>query len=122
MSDPALTREILRQIHQATERILWRFQPIERPEDFTSSEAGLEKLDAICMQLIAIGEAVKNLDKVTEGQLLPRYPSIEWKRVMGMRDILSDHYFDLDPEAVYSVCQQHVGSLGSTVLEMLEDL
>jgi uncharacterized protein with HEPN domain len=37
----------------------------------------LEKLDAICMQLIAIGESVKHLDKVTAGGLLLRYPQIE---------------------------------------------
>lgn len=122
MSDPALAREILRQIHEATERVLWRFEPIERPEDFTSSESGLEKLDAICMQLIAIGEAVKNLDKVTDGELLPKYPSIEWKRVMGIRDVLSHHYFDRDPEVVYSVCKNHIGLLRGTVQERMESL
>ena len=54
----------------------------------------MEKLDAICMQLIAIGESVKNLDKVTAGVLLANYPEFEWKRVMGLRDILSHHYFE----------------------------
>jgi len=34
-------------------------------DDFLVSEPGLEKLDAICMQLIAIGESLKNLDKIT---------------------------------------------------------
>ncbi len=51
----------------------------------------MEKLDAICMQLLALGESVKNLDKVTDGTLLQQYPSIEWKRVMGMRDVISHH-------------------------------
>jgi len=119
MSDPALAREIPHQIYKSTERILWRFEPIERSEDFISSETGLEKLDAICMQLIAIGEAVKNLDKVTERELLPKYPMIDWKRVMGMRDVLSHHYFDLDPEIVYSVCKNHIGPLRATVQEMM---
>lgn len=122
MSDPALAREILRQIYESTERILWRFEPIERSEDFMSSETGLEKLDAICMQLIAIGEAVKNLDKVTEGELLAEFPTIDWKRVMGMRDVLSHHYFDLDPEVVYAVCKNHIGPLRATVQEMLSRL
>ena len=26
------------------------------------------------------------------------------KRIMGMRDILSHHYFDIDAEIVHSVC------------------
>jgi len=82
----------------------------------------LEKLDAICMQLIAIGEAVKNLDKVTGGELLAEFSTIDWKRVMGTRDVLSHHYFDLDPEVVYSVCKNHIGPLRATVQEMLSRL
>ncbi|MCH7517111.1 MAG: DUF86 domain-containing protein, partial [Bacteroidetes bacterium] len=45
---------------------------------------------------MAIGESVKYLDKVTESGLLSQYSQVEWKRVMGMRDVLSHHYFDLD--------------------------
>jgi hypothetical protein len=32
------------------------------------------------MQLIAIGEGLKNLDKVTNNSLLPKYPQVEWKK------------------------------------------
>jgi uncharacterized protein with HEPN domain len=74
------------------------------------------------MQLIAIGEGVKHLDKVAEGTLLPRYPQIEWKRIMGMRDVLSHHYFDLDAEVVYSVCENHIRVLTQTIQVMLADL
>jgi uncharacterized protein with HEPN domain len=122
MYDVALAQEILRQIHRSTRTILKRFEPIKFPEDFTASDEGMEKLDAICMQLIAIGESVKNLDKVTNGSLLPRYPEIEWERVMGMRDILSHHYFDIDAEVVYSVCTNHIGNLARVVQSILGDL
>ena len=80
-----------------------------------SSDDGLDRLDAICMQLIALGESVKNLDKVTEGQLLPRYPAIEWKRIMGMRDVISHHYFDIDAEMVFGACQKHIPALTQQV-------
>lgn len=83
MCDRELAQEILRQIHWSACTVLRRFAPIESPEDFLASEAGLEKLDAICMQLIAIGESVKQLDKVTRGRLLARYPKVEWKQVRG---------------------------------------
>ena len=73
-----------------------RTEIIKTVDDFLLSPSGMEKLDAACMVLIAIGESVKNLDKITEGQLLPTYPSIPWKRVMGMRDIIAHHYFDVD--------------------------
>ena len=122
MYDVALVKEILRQIHWSTETILRRFRPVNSPADFTSSDAGMEKLDALCMQLIAIGESLKNLDKVTNGLLLHQYPNIEWKRIMGMRDILSHHYFDVDAEIVYNVCIQYVPELSSTIFHMLQNL
>jgi hypothetical protein len=53
MYDKELVREILMQIKEASERVLRRFESIQSVEDFTNSEAGMEKLDAICMQLIA---------------------------------------------------------------------
>ena len=74
------------------------------------------------MQLIAIGESIKHLDKITQGTLLPRYPEVEWKRVMGMRDVLTHHYFDLDAEVVYSVCAHHIRTLERTIEVMLADL
>ena len=83
MYDIELVREILHQIRWSAQTIAKRFASIASPDDFVTSEEGLEKLDAICMQLITIGENVKNLDKVTVGGLLLRYPQIEWKRGHG---------------------------------------
>ncbi len=100
MYDRELVRDILQRILEATRVITKRFAVISSPEDFRGSEEGLEKLDAICMQLIAIGESVKQIDKITRGTLLPRYPQVEWKEVMGMRDMLAHHYFELDAEVV----------------------
>ncbi|MBV5278793.1 MAG: DUF86 domain-containing protein [Campylobacteraceae bacterium] len=82
---------------------------------FLDNEEGIEKLDAICMQIIAIGESVKNLDKITEKKLLSQYPDIAWKEVAGMRDIISHHYFDLNVEIVFDVCENHIGMLKSTL-------
>jgi uncharacterized protein with HEPN domain len=120
--DLELVREILRQILWSAQTIANRFEPIASPDDFIASEAGLEKLDAISMQLIALGESIKNLDRVTSGALLSRYPQVEWKRVMGMRDILSHHYFDIDYEVVYTVCDLHISQLSETVQQMLADV
>lgn len=71
----------------------------------------MEKLDAACMLLIAIGESVKNLDKITEGLLLPTYPSVPWKQVMGIRDIIAHHYFDVDADTIYQVISEDLGPL-----------
>ena len=63
MYDKALAKEILQQTYHATELILKRFESIESVDDFTSTPEGMEKLDSICMQLIVIGEGLKNFDK-----------------------------------------------------------
>ncbi len=57
----------------------------------------MERLESTCMLLIAIGEGLKGIDKITDKQLL-RYPEIDWKGAMGIRDIIAHHYFDLDGE------------------------
>jgi hypothetical protein len=70
MSDPGLPVEILRQIQDALLRIERRFAVITSPDDFLATDDGSDRLDAICMMLIAIGESLKNLDKITDGSLL----------------------------------------------------
>lgn len=85
MYDKALVLEILQQLHTATATILQRFEPVKSVEDFTGSSSGIEKLDSICMLLIATGESLKNLDKITAGVLLSQYPQIDWKEAKGLR-------------------------------------
>lgn len=122
MFDKELAIEILRQIYQATLTVQKRFEPINTPNHFTDSEYGMEKLDAICMQLITIGESLKNLDKVTENNLLKSYTELDWKKVKGMRDIISHHYFDVDAEAIFDVCKNHIPSLSKTINKIITNL
>ena len=67
MHDKELVMEVLRQIEEAAAKIAARFQAIHKVSDFTDSPAGVDKMDAICMMLIVIGESLKNLDKITGG-------------------------------------------------------
>lgn len=122
MYDRDLVLEILTQIHQAAAIILKRFEPISSANDFTDSEGGMEKLDAICMQLIAIGESLKNLDKITGKSLLSKYPQIEWNKIKGMRDVISHHYFDVDAEVIFDVCRNHIDDLAKTISQIIKDL
>jgi len=122
MYDKELTLEILSQIYKASQTILERFKPVKSISYFTDSPAGMEKFDSICMLLSAIGEALKNLDKVTHNTLLPRYPKVDWKKAKGMRDIISHHYFDLNAEAIYNVCKNNIPELAQTINKMIREL
>ena len=122
MYDQELALEILKQTHQATQTILKRFSNIQAPKDFIDTDAGQERLDSICMLLIAIGESLKNLDKITLHSLLPCYPQIDWKKAKAIRDVISHHYFDLNNEVVYNVCKEHLPLLENTLNAMIQDI
>ena len=122
MYDKSLVQDILNQILNATRTIQDRFVPIKSVDDFTNTPAGMEKLDAICMLVIAVGESLKNLDKITERSLLPRYTTVDWKGAMGMRDIITHHYFDIDAEQIFWVCEHQLEPLAETIEQMLKEM
>lgn len=121
MYDQELVKEVLYQILSSTERIMKRMRPIKISDDFLKNERNLERLDSICMQLIALGESIKNLDKITNKSLLKNYPEFEWVKAMGMRDILSHHYFDLNNEIVFDVCLNEIPKLKKIVQKVIND-
>ncbi len=122
MYDLDLALHILEQIRKSAQTILERFEPIRSTNDFTDSPRGMEKLDSICMQLIALGESLKNLDKVTGGELLEKYPRIDWKKAKGLRDIITHHYFDVNADAIFNVCKTKIPLLNEVILKIIKDL
>lgn len=118
----AVVYETLKNIETAIIRLQERTKAIKSVEDFLSSSTGMEKLDATCMVLLAIGESVKTLDKHTNKQLLPTYPSIDWKGVMGVRDIIAHHYFEVDPDAVFDILQNDIEPLKAAIVFFKEHL
>lgn len=119
--DPELIVQIIDNILWALDQVQKRFIVIHSPDDFLDSDEGIEKLDSICMQLINIGEALKQIDKITGKTLLVNYSAIEWKKVMGMRDIITHHYFDIDAETVFTVCEEHIPELKKVITEIRND-
>ncbi len=122
MPDMTLLREKLEQIEESLHRIERRFSSIRSPDDFTANEDNLDKLDAIAMMLIAVGESFKKIDLETDGQWLAKYPEIDWHGVIGLRNVLAHDYFDIDPEEIYKICRRDVPQLLSTVQRMLREI
>lgn len=121
MSDE-LAVSLVNQLLQALERIERRFGKISSFAEFVESEEGREKLDGICMQLIAVGEGLKKLETIGGNALFLRHPEIEWKKAMAMRDILSHHYFEVNPEIVYNTCKNKIPPLKACIVQMLSEL
>ncbi len=120
--DTELVIEILHQIKSSCDLIVSRLESIITYSDFIKNDAGLEKLDAVSMQLIAIGESIKNLDKITNYEILIIYPEFEWKKAMAIRDIISHHYFDLNPEIVFDVCKNEIPKLSKLLDQIIADI
>ena len=112
----------LEDIDMSIDMIVQRFQAIKTVDDFLVSAENIEKMDSIAMRLLAIGEGLKNIDKLTDGKLLIQYPSIEWKNIKGLRDVLSHHYFDINAEILFDICSTKLGELSKVIKEMKEDL
>ena len=122
MYDSGLLLERLQTVLTALERIPRRCADISQPSDFSADEAGLDRMDAVCMILIAAGEEFKNIDKQTEGKLFARYPQVQWRGAMGLRDVLAHGYFDVDTEQLYTICKERIPVLIETVRQMIKDI
>lgn len=112
----------LSKIEQTLERVIANSEQITSYNYYYMSPAGMERLESTCMLLIAIGESIKGIDKVTNKELLPKYPEVDWKGAMGIRDIIAHHYFELDAEVVFDVVKNEFPNLLNTIRRIKNDL
>lgn len=83
-------------------------------EDFLADE---RTMDAVVRNLEIIGEAAKNVPL----EVRSRYPDIEWRKIAGLRDILSHTYFKVSEAILWDVVQNGVPPLAEKVKQILED-
>lgn len=72
-------------------------------DDYYSTPEGMKNLAASCMLIEAIGEGVKQIDKLTQSRLLDERPEIPWQDVIGIRNHIAHGYFDIDGDIVLDV-------------------
>lgn len=64
-----------------------------------------------------------NSETITSPSFYLLTPSgMDWKGVMGMRDIIAHHYFDLDAEIVYDVIKHDLPKLKDVLQQIVDDL
>ena len=121
MYNKYLVASSLHQIQSFLNTISERTKNVTDVNDFLSSPNGMILLDAVCMNLIALGEAVKNLDKVSDGELLPKYNQIQWGGIMRMRDKIAHHYFEVDAEVVLLTVKEDIPLVKSIIDQMTKE-
>ncbi len=63
--------------------------------------------DAVVRNLEIIGEAIKHVPYF----IRERYPEVDWRRIAGLRDLITHEYFGLDNDILWDVVQNQVPKL-----------
>ena len=113
---------LLDKVIESVKVIQQRTETIHCVNDFLDTATGTLLLDGACMKLIATGESIKNLDKLTAGDLLARYTQIPWREVMGMRDIIVYHYFEVDADVIFNTVKEEIPFLLEVLMQIRKDL
>ena len=68
--------------------------------------------------LMIIGEAVRSIDPAFR----QRHPSVPWRQIAGMRNILVHDYFRINERIVWETVEQHLPALKSQIQQILYQL
>ena len=95
-----------------------RTSQIKSANDFLLTPDNTFLLDGICMKLIFMGESVKTIDRLSAGKLFPLFPSIPWKEIMKLRDIIAHHYFKIDVDVINSTIKEDLPPLQDALAQI----
>lgn len=73
--------------------------------------------NAVLMKLVIIGEAAARLSN----EIRERYPEIEWKSIIGFRNISVHAYFSVKWNIVWETAKNDLEILRKTVIKILQN-
>jgi uncharacterized protein with HEPN domain len=106
---------ILEQVKTAIRQLKEWNDEVTSADYYYMSPGGMQKLAANCMLIEAIGESIKQIDKITKGGLLPERQEIPWLDVMGIRNHIAHGYFDIDGDLIYSTIKNDLDALQEAI-------
>ena len=84
------------QVVESIDLILHWSEAINTPEEFLLSPDSVLVFDGCVMRLQIIGESIKKIDDQTNGELLLSFPDVPWRKIIGLRNIISHEYSSID--------------------------
>jgi len=82
-------------------------------EDFTQNDV---VFDAVVRRLQVIGEAAARIPP----EMRERHPQIEWRKIVGLRNIMVHQYASVDEEILWDVVRNSISDLQDKLHRMLE--
>jgi uncharacterized protein with HEPN domain len=79
--------------------------------------ANEEKMRAVCMTLINVGELIKNLN----GDFRQKHSQIPWKKMAGLRDVAAHGYFTLKMPDVWIYASMELPLYAAQIREILDN-
>lgn len=71
--------------------------------------------DALCFQLVVIGEAVKHLDRDDRAAA----SGVSWQRIAGLRDIIVHEYFRVEIARILDIVERDIPPLRAAIEDLL---
>jgi uncharacterized protein with HEPN domain len=112
----------LEQIREAISLINEWCKGYATEDDFLCSPTGMAMLDASILRLQIIGESVRAIDDMTKGELLLKYDAIPWRSIIGLRNIISHDYANVNYTIIVKIIKNNLQLLDETIAKMISDL
>ena len=122
MYDKTLVLDIFQRIDDILFTLSEATKDIPKLQILPETADGMLRLNGICMCLLIVGEELKKIDKYTDKQLLAKFTSIPWQDIMGMRDKIAHHYFEIDIEIVSDILRNDIPKLIITIKQVISDI
>jgi len=104
----------LKDIHESAARIVEYVGTMSNEEFFQDPKS----VDAVMRNLAIIGEAAKKIP----ADARRRYPSVEWKKMAGLRDIVVHDYFGIDEDIIWDVVTIRIPELKRQIDIMISEV
>ena len=99
-----------------------RTSHITSHHDFLCSPDNMDLFDATVLRVQVTGEMLKQIEDITQGQLLtPYYPQIPWRAIFGLRNVISHEYAMVDPEEFFRILKTDLPKLLSVLHDIIAD-
>ncbi len=85
--------------------------------DFNKFKQNYMVVDAIIRNFEIIGEASKNIP----ADVQKKYPEIPWKKMYGLRNLISHEYFGIDYEMIWEIAKNNLPQNRVDLIEVIRE-